>query len=264
MRIAVTSQNFKTVTGHAGKTRRFLIYEAQPGTEPAQVGRLDLPREMSFHEFAGGPHPVDGADALLTGSAGDGFVRKMAERRIRVVVTGETDPLQAVKDLLQGIVVPPVPHEHDPAGHGAEHPIASHGHCLPSRGPKTYAFNVQLDLPVEQAIGRLTAALAEEGLGVVSDVNVQAIFAAKFDEPFRPYRILGACAAGLAKSIIAADPESGALLPCNVVMQDNEGGTLVSFMDPTAVLGLARNPAIDDIATQTRAILGRVANRLSD
>lgn len=51
MRIAVTSQNFTTITRHAGKTRRFLIYEAQPGTEPAEVQRLDLPIEMSFHEF---------------------------------------------------------------------------------------------------------------------------------------------------------------------------------------------------------------------
>jgi len=118
VRIAITSQNFKTITGHAGKTRRFLIFEAQPGADPVEVDRLDLPRELSFHEFAGGPHPVDGTDALLTGGAGEGFVRKMAERGIRVVVTGETDPLRAVNELLQGRVVPPVPHEHD---HGCGH-----------------------------------------------------------------------------------------------------------------------------------------------
>jgi hypothetical protein len=112
VRIAVTSQNFRTITGHAGKTRRFLIYQAQPGSEPVEVDRLDLPRELSFHEFAGGPHPVDGTDTLLTSAAGDGFMRKMAARGIRVVLTGETDPLQAVKDLLQGRVVPPLPHEH--------------------------------------------------------------------------------------------------------------------------------------------------------
>lgn len=112
VRIAVTSQNFRTITGHAGKTRRFLIYQAEQGIEPVEVDRLDLPRELSFHEFAGGPHPVDGTDTLLTSAAGDGFMRKMAARGIRVVLTGESDPLQAVKDLLQGRVVPPAPHEH--------------------------------------------------------------------------------------------------------------------------------------------------------
>jgi predicted Fe-Mo cluster-binding NifX family protein len=106
MRIAVTSQNFRTVTPHAGKTRRFLIYEAQSGTDPAEVARLDLPREMSFREFGGGPHPVDGVDVLLTGSAGDGFVRKMTARGIRVVVTEESNPIQAVKDVLLGPTVP--------------------------------------------------------------------------------------------------------------------------------------------------------------
>lgn len=113
MRIAVTSRNFKTVTGHAGKTRRFLIYEAQPRSEPVEVERLDLPREMSFHEFAGGPHPVDGVRALLTGGAGDGFVRKLAARGIRVFVTGETDPVRAVKGFVQGRVPAPVQHQHD-------------------------------------------------------------------------------------------------------------------------------------------------------
>lgn len=125
-----------------------------------------------------------------------------------------------------------------------------------------YAFSVQLDLPVEEAIARLTAALAEEKLGVVSDVNVQAIFKAKLGEAFRPYRILGACGPGLAKSIIEADPQAGALLPCTVVVQENKGGTLISFMNPIAMLKLAENPLIDEIATQARAMLERVADRL--
>jgi uncharacterized protein (DUF302 family) len=125
-----------------------------------------------------------------------------------------------------------------------------------------YAFNVQLDLPVEEAIAKFTAALAEEKLGVVSDVNVQAIFKAKLGEAFRLYRILGACGAGLAKRIIEADPEAGALLPCTVVVQENKGGTLISFMDPVTVLKLAENPLIDEIAAQARAMLERVVERL--
>lgn len=113
MKIAITSQNFRTVTGHGGKTRRFLIYDAQPGTPPTEVDRLDLPIELSFHEFSGGPHPVDGVDALVTGSAGSGFIRKLAGRGIRVVVTGETDPLKAVDDVLASRITPPAPHDCD-------------------------------------------------------------------------------------------------------------------------------------------------------
>lgn len=67
MQIAVTSQNFRTVTGHAGKGRRFLIYEVD-GTSTTEVNRLDLPKEMSFHEFGGIAHPLDGTAVLVTHS----------------------------------------------------------------------------------------------------------------------------------------------------------------------------------------------------
>jgi predicted Fe-Mo cluster-binding NifX family protein len=140
MRIAVTSQNFKTVTNHAGKARRFIIFEAVFPKDPAEVERLDLPKEMSFHEFAGGAHPLDGVDALITASAGEGFVKKLSRRRIQVIVTGETDPLQAVRDFLQGTIKPAASHEHGrdqvhgtghgcgtAQGHGASR-ACCHGH----------------------------------------------------------------------------------------------------------------------------------------
>lgn len=114
MRIAVTSQNFRTITGHAGKTRRFLVYDAGADSEPAEVERLDLPKELSFHEFHGdGPHPVDGVDVIVTGGCGAGFSRRLAARGIRVVVTGETDPVTACRALARGEPLPaPRPHEH--------------------------------------------------------------------------------------------------------------------------------------------------------
>jgi predicted Fe-Mo cluster-binding NifX family protein len=64
-------------------------------------------------------------DAVITGSAGDGFVRRLGARGIEVVLTGETDPLQAVRDYVAGVVKPPLPHEHD-HGHGHAH---AHGHA---------------------------------------------------------------------------------------------------------------------------------------
>lgn len=112
MKIAVTSQNFRTVTGHAGKARRFLVYRAAAGSPAVETGRFDLPREMSIHEFAGGPHPLDGMDVLITGSAGQGFVRTLAQRGVQVVATAEMDPLQAIADYLAGKLQPPAPHDH--------------------------------------------------------------------------------------------------------------------------------------------------------
>jgi len=101
MRIAVTSQNYKTVTGHAGKTRKFLVYEAGARGELKEVERLKLPKEMSMHETpVDAPHPLDHMDIVITQSCGEGFPRKLARRGIRVVVSEISNPVQAVKAVL--------------------------------------------------------------------------------------------------------------------------------------------------------------------
>lgn len=114
MKIAVTSQNFRTITGHAGKTRRFLVYEAE-GSKVREVARLDLPKEQSFHELAGdAAHPIDGVDVLITASCGDHFSARLARRGIRVLATRETDPETAVRLTSTGGLLPPAePHDHD-------------------------------------------------------------------------------------------------------------------------------------------------------
>ena len=92
MKIAVTSQNFRTGTGHAGRARRFLIYNAEPGAEPALAARLDLPKELAMHEFHGaGAHPIDGVDVILSQGFGEGFARRMARRGIAAFATDTTD-----------------------------------------------------------------------------------------------------------------------------------------------------------------------------
>jgi len=113
MKIGVTSQNFRTITGHAGKTRRFLIYESEDASDFKEIERLDLPKEMSMHEFRGDRHPVDDLDVLITGGCGEGFIRRMSARDVRVIATGETDPSKAVADYLAGrSLAPPERHEH--------------------------------------------------------------------------------------------------------------------------------------------------------
>ncbi len=113
MKIGITSQNFRSITGHAGKTRRFLIYETDAAGGVHELERLDLPKEMSMHEFRGIEHPLFELHALLTGSCGQGFINRMARAGVEVIATAETDPLKAVMDYLQGRPLPPpAPHEH--------------------------------------------------------------------------------------------------------------------------------------------------------
>lgn len=111
MKIAITSQNFRTVTAHAGKARRFLIFDISCPCSPREIDRLDLNKDMSFHEFKGNSHPIDGVTALITGGAGEGLRARMARRDIELVVTAETDPLKAVVDYTQGVVKPVTAHE---------------------------------------------------------------------------------------------------------------------------------------------------------
>ena len=111
MKIGVTSQNFKTITGHAGKTRRFIIFSEISSGQWAETGRLDLPKEMSMHEFRGEEHPVDVLDVLITASCGEGFKRRMSARGIDVITTSESDPADAVNRVSRGMALAPAkPH----------------------------------------------------------------------------------------------------------------------------------------------------------
>jgi len=113
MKIAVTSQNFKSITGHAGKTRRFLIYTQNEQGEWQESERLDLSKEMSMHEFRGEKHPIEVVDVLITAGCGHGFVSRMQTLGIQVVATSEADPLSAVTQYASGeTLAAPAPHKH--------------------------------------------------------------------------------------------------------------------------------------------------------
>jgi predicted Fe-Mo cluster-binding NifX family protein len=113
MKIGVTSQNFRTITGHGGKARRFLLYQTRDHGGVEEAGRLDLPKAMSMHDFHGTEHPIFGLDVLITGSCGEGFRRRLAARGVQVIATSATDPLQSVVDLVAGRPLASAePHEH--------------------------------------------------------------------------------------------------------------------------------------------------------
>ena len=107
MQIGVTSQNFRTITGHAGKTRRFLIFSSDNNKQWLETDRLDLPKEMAMHNFKGTDHPVDQLNVVITASCGDGFLRKMASRGIEVIQTAESDPMPAVNKFVHGQTLKP-------------------------------------------------------------------------------------------------------------------------------------------------------------
>ena len=123
----------------------------------------------------------------------------------------------------------------------------------------TIGFGKAVDAIFDDAVQTVTDELQKEGFGVLTEIDVAATMKEKLGEDMRPYRILGACNPSLAHQAISADPEIGLLLPCNVVVRQDESGQVhVSFMDPGAVLGLLENPAIESLANQVREKLQRV------
>ena len=130
--------------------------------------------------------------------------------------------------------------------------------------PMEYEFNVTLAMPFDAAITRVKEALAAEKLGIVSEVDVQAVFKAKIDKDIAPYRILGACNPKLADRVIAAEPNAGVLLPCNLVVRSVDATqTVVSFMDPVAMLDASATAEPKAVAAEARGMLQRVARQLS-
>jgi predicted Fe-Mo cluster-binding NifX family protein len=106
MKFAVTSQDFRSITPHAGQCTRFLVFEAGPGQEPVEIGRLDLSDEMSIHSFAGGAHPLDDVKVLIVGSAGQCFIERMQARGIVTVQAPDMEPRVAVAAYVAGLLRP--------------------------------------------------------------------------------------------------------------------------------------------------------------
>lgn len=119
MKIAVTSQNRKTITGHAGKCRKFWVYEIGNGGVSSKH-LLELPFEQSFHESHGARHPLDDIDALITQGMGGGLRVRLQQRGIEALITLEIDPDQAVVAYLQGKL------ETLPPGCGSGHEHGGH------------------------------------------------------------------------------------------------------------------------------------------
>jgi uncharacterized protein (DUF302 family) len=121
-----------------------------------------------------------------------------------------------------------------------------------------YVFGKTVDMGFAQAVTAVTDALAKEGFGVLTEIDVAATLKKKLGIERAPYKILGACNPQFAHRALEAEPQIGALLPCNVVVRVDGGKTIVEFMDPDAVLQLVGRPEVGTIAAEVRQRLQRV------
>ena len=126
-----------------------------------------------------------------------------------------------------------------------------------------YGFTVKVASGFDQAVERVTEELQKEGFGVLTEIDVKATLKKKLDIDKRPYKILGACNPQLANQALDAEPDIGLLLPCNVVVrEDEDGSVIVGFMDPVAVLGLVQRPELEGLGKDVRGRLERVRDAL--
>ena len=124
-----------------------------------------------------------------------------------------------------------------------------------------YSFSINVNAYLSLVEEKVIAALAEEGFGVLTEIDVQATLKKKLGLEKRPYKILGACNPHLANQAIDAEPEIGVLLPCNVLLrQDESGQNIVTFMDPASVLTLVDREGVADLAEEVRTRLKRVSD----
>lgn len=126
-----------------------------------------------------------------------------------------------------------------------------------------YFTSKTVDLSYDQAIEKVTSLLKEEGFGVLTEIDVQDTLKKKLDVDFKKYKILGACNPELAHKALQAEDKIGVMLPCNVVVEENEDGTVeVSAVNPVASMQAVANNEVSPVADQVREKLEKVISNL--
>ncbi len=127
----------------------------------------------------------------------------------------------------------------------------------------SYYFSKTLEIGFDEAVDRAIEELKKEGFGILTDIDVRAAMKKKLNVDFKNYRILGACNPPFAYQALQAEDKIGTMLPCNVIVQENDKGNVeVSAIDPIASMQAVQNPKLQDVAEQVRAKLKRVIDSL--
>ena len=126
----------------------------------------------------------------------------------------------------------------------------------------TYGTTLVLQRPFDETVTAVRAALADEGFGVLTEIDVRATMKAKLDIDVPAQVILGACNPPLAHQALIVEPSIGLLLPCNVVVREGDGGTVVEAIDPTMLVGLSGNQKLEPVATEVAGKLTAVMDAL--
>lgn len=126
----------------------------------------------------------------------------------------------------------------------------------------TYGFSTTTSLAFDAAVTKVTAALKAEGFGVLTTIDIKQTLKEKLDVDVNKYLILGACNPPFAYKALQAEEQIGLLLPCNVIIYEKNGATIVAAFDPMVMTALIDNPAVHVIAEEVQARLRRVINAI--
>lgn len=124
----------------------------------------------------------------------------------------------------------------------------------------SYGLKTRSRLDMAAAETRVRELLAEEGFGILTEIDVAATLKEKLGLDRSPYRILGACNPQLANEALESEADIGLLLPCNVVVYQDDDGTVVAALDPGTMVDLTNNPALEEVAREARERLQRVVD----
>ena len=126
----------------------------------------------------------------------------------------------------------------------------------------SYVRSITLDLPYADAVTKTREALAEQGFGVLTEIDVQATLHDKLGQDMEPYVILGACNPQLAHQALEIDRKIGALLPCNVVVREQDGGSVVLILDPQIIASLPGRDELQPVADEASRRMDAVITSL--
>lgn len=127
---------------------------------------------------------------------------------------------------------------------------------------KYYHEKTLKNISFDEAIEKVTDALEEEGFGILTEIDVKETLKKKLDEDFRPYKILGACNPPFAHKALLAEDKIGAMLPCNVIVQQSDDGIEVAAVDPVASMQAVDNKDLAEIAKEIQSKLRSVIESL--